>query len=520
MLNKYLYIIFFFFLIVSGCTVIRSNKKIEIEIYNTCSKKIQPERPPRWFTDVLYLRKDGRRYARLMNIKNFNINHAIAVSSKAEENQFKENPSTEDARQLAWENARKHMFDTFLDEFIAHCTRGGSSVIDSASLEQSFYQMITMPNTAGVTPLTVLKQNFTFDACPDSQGYNCYMMAYVRYDELKERMKVAIARLEKEIKEKKEQEKKQKEEEKVRLDAEIRERERQHLDYIDSIQIVCNLTLSRFNEILENLKDVQHRLHKVSDTLLQIQINHQINMQFKRLAEITINNPLCDNLQTNLKNIINERIITLEDNNYNGQYDTIITELENLMNNITYGLIENINTFPGNLEYAELNAFKIYKVPVPEKINIDSIMKSYQGKKNNIAEGGTALDYISISKIINEGPLAAEPLSPLLQSGDVKFQIFISSPHILIVVSGLDDNYYLFRGGKDAFQYYLNNLSSWLIAENSKFEISGNIRYYRLSLINQNEQSYFIIPLVRGGFNEIQINKLKKQYRNLHIMNL
>jgi hypothetical protein len=41
-----------------------------------------------------------------------------------------------------------------------------------------------------------------------------------------------------------------------------------------------------------------------------------------------------------------------------------------------------------------------------------------------------------------------------------------------------------------------------------------------LSLINQNEQSYFIIPLVRGGFNEIQINKLKKQYRNLHIMNL
>jgi hypothetical protein len=176
----------------------RSNRPVEIEVYNTCGDKIQPEIPPRWYIDQLYLRRDGRRYARLMNIKNFNINHAIAVSSKAEENQFKENPSTEDARQLAWENARKHMFDTFLDEFIAHCTRGGSSVIDRASLEQSFYQMITMPNTAGVTPLTVLKQIFTFDACPDSQGYNCYMLVYVRHDELEDRMKKLRKRIEEE----------------------------------------------------------------------------------------------------------------------------------------------------------------------------------------------------------------------------------------------------------------------------------------------------------------------------------
>jgi hypothetical protein len=70
-----------------------------------------------------------------------------------------DNMSIEDVRQLAWKNARKH---------------------------------------PGVTPLTVLEQIFTFDACPDSQGYNCYMMAYGRYDELESRMKKLRRRVEEE----------------------------------------------------------------------------------------------------------------------------------------------------------------------------------------------------------------------------------------------------------------------------------------------------------------------------------
>jgi hypothetical protein len=160
--------------------------------YNSCAKTPEKEPLPNWYIDVLYLQKEGKEYAKLMGIDNFDINNAFAVSSTAKESDVKEMKKyaqLQDASDLALQNACKKLFITHINEFTAAATAGGSIPINKASLEQSFYQFITIPGTTGVTPLTTLKQRIIKDNCPDDKGYTCYLLAYLRLDEFNTRMK-------------------------------------------------------------------------------------------------------------------------------------------------------------------------------------------------------------------------------------------------------------------------------------------------------------------------------------------
>ncbi|MBT7144739.1 MAG: hypothetical protein HN894_15560 [Bacteroidetes bacterium] len=170
----------------------RSSKTIETITYNSCGEEAEAEPIPCFMQDLNCLRKSEiKKYAKHMQIKTkeFSYNNCVAVSSKLTGNNLAEKTATfEDARKNAWVNARKHAFDTYIDQFVVQANEGGSTVIDKKSFTESFYNLMTK-DVNGVSPLTVLKQIPIFDKCPEEKGYHCYMLVYLRKDELDRRMK-------------------------------------------------------------------------------------------------------------------------------------------------------------------------------------------------------------------------------------------------------------------------------------------------------------------------------------------
>jgi hypothetical protein len=169
----------------------KSNDTGALIEYNSCTTPQEKEPLPNWYIDALYLQKEGKNYAKLLDITNFDVDQALAVSSTVSESdikKIKKCAQLQDASDLALQNACKRLFITYINDFEAISTAGGSIPINKANLEQSFYQFITLPGTEGVTPLTILKQRIIKDNCPDDPGYTCYLLAYLRLDEFNKRM--------------------------------------------------------------------------------------------------------------------------------------------------------------------------------------------------------------------------------------------------------------------------------------------------------------------------------------------
>ena len=170
----------------------KSNRPAETLTYNSCGEDSEIETIPCFMQDLNCISKrEIRKYAKQMQIsaKEFSYNNCIIVSSKMmDDNLIEKTIIFEDARKNAWVNARKHAFDSYIDQFVVQANEGGNTVIDKKSFTESFYKLMTK-YVDGVSPLTVLKQVPVFDKCPKEKGYHCYMLVYLRKDELYERMR-------------------------------------------------------------------------------------------------------------------------------------------------------------------------------------------------------------------------------------------------------------------------------------------------------------------------------------------
>lgn len=194
---KYIGTLFAFVFAVCTLNVMaqKSNNMEKIPTFNSCGES--PSAPPRpdFMTDLYSISKSEiKNYAKQLQVKSkeFNYNYCIVVSStvyNSDVQHVKKKVTTSDAEELAWQHARKRVYESYIDEFKAIITSGGSAMIDKASLENSMYQLITKEGKDGVSPLSPLKQVVAFDQCPDDNGYICYTLAYLRKDELDRRMK-------------------------------------------------------------------------------------------------------------------------------------------------------------------------------------------------------------------------------------------------------------------------------------------------------------------------------------------
>ena len=110
------------------------------KLYNSCGHPPEAEPIPSWYKTVLALRSEAPLFAKMMQVKSFNVDFVIRATSGS---QKYETITYEAAENSAWENARKQMFDANIDEFEGMVYREGTTINDSFSLKKSFFQFMS-----------------------------------------------------------------------------------------------------------------------------------------------------------------------------------------------------------------------------------------------------------------------------------------------------------------------------------------------------------------------------------------
>lgn len=91
----------------------------------------------------------------------------------------------EGANKIAWANARKKFFDSWIENFNATSQTTGSNADSRISQEESFYKFISI-DESGISPLTEVKTFYAYNKT--TKTYTCYGLYYVRADELNKRL--------------------------------------------------------------------------------------------------------------------------------------------------------------------------------------------------------------------------------------------------------------------------------------------------------------------------------------------
>ena len=111
----------------------------EIPSYRSCEPNSSPEPIPSFMEDLLNIsKKEIKNYEKILGIKKLDFNRLIRTSS---------------VKSTSLEGARKNAFRNAQEQYLQ--SRGG-----------------------GKTPLSVLRQEFSFDEC--DRQYICYMITYIR----------------------------------------------------------------------------------------------------------------------------------------------------------------------------------------------------------------------------------------------------------------------------------------------------------------------------------------------------
>lgn len=135
----------------------RSNRLVPVQQYNSCATNPEEAPIPDFIKDINNLtRSEKKNYRDGMLLDEFELSRCIAVPGDKKDN-------VGDACMSAWASAR-FKYLQIVQKFV------------NESYEPGTYKITTG------TPLTVLKQIPVYDTCPESRGYTCYMLAYIRKD--------------------------------------------------------------------------------------------------------------------------------------------------------------------------------------------------------------------------------------------------------------------------------------------------------------------------------------------------
>lgn len=179
-------LVFFLFLLIVGCSSSFDGVKVsdvndfesEInvstgDVYIYKSPAVVPV--PKW-----YRSNDN------LNLSEFGIedDNGLKYIVKAAGNYLvksSDDNGIEGSNKIAWANARKKFYDSWIEVFDVNSQVVGSNADSRISQEESFYRLISR-DVSGVSPLTELKSFYAYDT--ETKNYTCYSLYYVRMDEL------------------------------------------------------------------------------------------------------------------------------------------------------------------------------------------------------------------------------------------------------------------------------------------------------------------------------------------------